>query len=90
MNNKEIWDFISEHYHINIIEIEQVEEGINNSYHIIGEESKFILKLIPKAFEQTIRESLEVLRYLENSNFPSPHMSYPNQIRCPLTIIAIC
>lgn len=74
MNKKRIWNFVSDNYNISIIAIEPVEEGVNNSYFIIGEEAKFLLKLIPKAFGQTIRGSLDVLRFLEINNFPSPNI----------------
>lgn len=72
MNNSEIIKFITYNYDIEVIGIAPLAEGVTDSFLIESEKSKIIFKLVPKSFKDTVRESLNVLVFLENNNYSSP------------------
>jgi Ser/Thr protein kinase RdoA (MazF antagonist) len=72
MNHKKIIEFVDVNYGIKINSIKPLEDGVTKSLVLTSESAKYILKFALKSFEHTIKESLNVLRYLELKSFSSP------------------
>lgn len=72
LTEKKLFDVLSENYNINIITIELIREGGCISYSVSGESCKFFMKVIPLAFMDTAKQSLSILKYLKEQEFPVP------------------
>ncbi len=78
MNHKKIIEFVDVNYGIKINSIKSLEDGVTKSLVLTSESAKYILKFALKSFEHTIKESLNVLRYLELKSFSSPKVILTN------------
>lgn len=54
--------------------MELLREGGCISYCIWNEDKKYFMKIIPEAFMDTAKQSLDILMYLQERGFPSPNI----------------
>lgn len=54
--------------------MELLREGGCVSYCVYEDNKKYLLKIIPSAFMDTAKQSLNILMYLEEKHFPSPRI----------------
>lgn len=74
MKEIELNELISKHYDIEVSSIEKLREGGSSTYFVRTQDQKYILKFTPEAFKNTMKDSLDILQYLEKNNFPSPRV----------------
>lgn len=74
MEDKKILNALADSYNINFCTVELLHEGGCTSYCVLGENKKYFMKIIPPAFMDTVKQSLSILMYLEEKEFPSPHI----------------
>lgn len=72
MDKTRLKNMISKHYDIDFLSCESIENGISHSFIMHTKDLNYLVKIVPKAFEETIKDSLNVLLYLENYDFPGP------------------
>lgn len=60
------------HYGIDVTSLFLKREGGSKSFEVRCGNENYFLKLIPKAFSKTIRQSLDILDYLKENGFSSP------------------
>ncbi|MDF2542923.1 MAG: aminoglycoside phosphotransferase [Herbinix sp.] len=78
MNKDEMLEILCNSYSINFINLELLREGGCVSYIAKSNDEKYFLKLIPSVFMDTAKQSLKILRYLEEKKFPSPYVILTN------------
>ena len=71
MNEKRLLEVLETHYGIEAPSLELLREGGGHTY-IVNGETKYLLKVIGSAFRNTARQSISIMRYLEENNFPVP------------------
>ena len=74
MNHDNILTTLSTHYLIVIEELEFLREGGCITYIVKGKDGKYLLKLIGSTFSETIKQSIDITRYLEKHEFPVPRI----------------
>lgn len=72
MQENKILSILSNTYGINFRKIELLRKGGCISYMVFSENDKFFVKAISSAFMDTAKQSLNILLYLEQKEFPSP------------------
>lgn len=78
MTDREILKILSNFYNIEFNGIRLLREGGSMTYCILSKNDKYILKLIPLPFRNTVKQSLSILEYLNAKDFPSPKVIRTN------------
>lgn len=71
MDEKTLQNILSVNYGINIPSLEFLREGGAHTY-IVNGKTKYLLKVIGSAFSGTAKQSVAIMRYLEEKDFPVP------------------
>ena len=71
MNEKHLFEILKTEYEIENPSLEFLREGGGHTY-IVYAEQKYIVKIVGAAFSDTARQSVAVMRYLEENGFPVP------------------
>ena len=71
MNEKHLFEILKTEYEIENPSLEFLREGGGHTY-IVNAQDKYIVKVIGAAFSDTARQSVAVMRYLEENGFPVP------------------
>ena len=71
MDEKILQDILALNYGIESPSLEFLREGGTTTYIVHGR-SKYLLKVIGSAFSDTARQSVSIMRYLEENGFPVP------------------
>ena len=71
MDEKSVQDILILNYGMESPSLEFLREGGALTY-IVNGNSKYLLKLIGPAFAKTVRQSVSIMRYLEENGFPVP------------------
>ena len=71
MDEKQLLEILKTEYGIENPSLEFLREGGGHTY-IVNAQDKFIVKVIGAAFSDTARQSVAVMRYLEENGFPVP------------------
>ncbi len=74
LNEKKILNILIDSYSINFNALQLLREGGCVSYCILRKNKKYFFKLIPSVFMDTAKQSLSILKYLEEKGFPSPRI----------------
>lgn len=82
MEEKKILSVLTDSYNINFTTLELLRRGGCVSYCVWSENEKYFMKIIPTAFMDTAKQSLNILMYLEEKGFPSPRV-IPAKNRLP-------
>ncbi len=64
--------FIEKNYDVKVISVKKLRDGGSSTYLVYCQDNKYLLKFIAESFRNTVVESLDVLKYLQEKNFPSP------------------
>lgn len=72
MEESKILVKLKENYDYKILSIDFLRDSGGTTYIVNGEEQKFFLKIAGKAFQNTIRQSVDIVRYLSGKGFPVP------------------
>ncbi len=71
MDERPLRDILTEKYEIESPSLEFLREGGSHTYAVNGK-NKYLLKVIGSAFSDTARQSVSIMRYLEENGFPVP------------------
>ncbi|MBR5179348.1 MAG: phosphotransferase [Lachnospiraceae bacterium] len=71
MNEKRLFEILKTEYEIENPSLEFLREGGGHTY-IVNAQDKYIVKVIGAAFSDTAKQSVAVMRYLEENGFPVP------------------
>ena len=71
MDEKVLQDILTSEYGIESPSLEFIREGGGHTYVVNGK-NKYLLKVIGSAFSDTARQSVSIMRYLEENGFPIP------------------
>ncbi|NLG29010.1 MAG: phosphotransferase [Chloroflexi bacterium] len=71
-DEQQILDALRVHYRMAVERIEFLRAGGSRSYVVSAGDRRYLLKVINRAFLDTIRQSVDVLRYLAQHGFPAP------------------
>lgn len=74
MEDKKILNILIDSYSINFNTLELLRKGGCVSYCLWGENKKYFFKVVPSVFMDTVKQSLNILMYLEEREFPSPRI----------------
>lgn len=74
MNDTLIREMVQHHYGLEVIKMTSTDDGITQPLILETNKGKFILKLVLDAFSKTMKQSLNVLLFLESKNFESPRV----------------
>lgn len=74
MDQENILKTLRVHYSPNIESVEFLRDGGCTSYIVIGKDQKYLLKIIGSAFLETIKQSIDLMRYLKKHSFPVPEI----------------
>lgn len=72
MDEMTLQDILTLNYEIESPSLEFLREGGGHTYVVNGRENKYLLKVIGAAFSDTARQSMAIMRYLEENGFPVP------------------
>lgn len=72
MEESKILEKLKENYDYKISGIDFLRHSGGTTYIVNGEKQKFFLKIAGKAFQDTIRQSVDIVRYLFREGFPVP------------------
>ena len=72
MEESRILAKLKENYDYKILGIDFLRDSGGTTYIVNGEKQKFFLKIAGKAFQDTIRQSVDIVRYLSGKGFPVP------------------
>ena len=72
MEKDRILSILQENYDYKITDIEFLRDSGGIVYIVNSTEQKFLLKITKKAFQDTILQSVKVICYLFENNFPVP------------------
>lgn len=73
MDERYLQEILTEHYEIENCSLEFLREGGTRTY-IVNGETKYLLKVIGSTFSKTARQSVSIMRYLEENGFPVPEI----------------
>ena len=71
MNEKHLFEILKTEYEIENPSLEFLREGGGHTYNVNAQD-KYIVKVIGAAFSDTAKQSVAVMRYLEENGFPVP------------------
>ena len=71
MDEKALQNILTLNYGMESPSLEFLREGGTRTYIVKGK-SKYLLKVIGAAFSDTVRQSVSIMRYLEENGFPVP------------------
>ena len=71
MDEMMLLDILKLNYGIDSPSLEFLREGGSHTY-IVNGKIKYLLKVIGSAFSDTVRQSVAIMRYLEEKDFPVP------------------
>lgn len=71
MDEKQLLDILALQYGMEEPSLELLREGGGHTY-IVDSKEKYLLKVIGSAFQDTAKQSVSVMRYLKDNNFPVP------------------
>jgi len=74
MEENKILNTLKNSYGIKSTKLELLRKGGCVSYVVWSENEKFLLKVIPPVFIDTAKQSLDILLYLEQKEFPAPYI----------------
>lgn len=74
LEEKYLLDEINKNYHFNMSDIKVLREGGCVSYIASNSNEKYFVKIISNAFADTAKQSVEVLLYLHERQFPVPEI----------------
>ena len=74
MENRELLAVVNDVWRTDFASARLLREGGSASYVLEGQCGKFFLKDISPAFRSTAKQSLSILNYLEQQDFPVPHI----------------
>lgn len=74
LQENEIYKMVDHNYYMKISNLTLLREGGCISYSVISRDKTYFLKIIPPAFKDTAKQSLGILRYLEEKDFPAPRV----------------
>lgn len=74
MTDREILDTLNRFYDMEFGRLKLLREGGCKAYCVWSKRKKFFLKIIPPAFFCTVKQSLNILLYLEENQFPAPYV----------------
>ena len=74
MEENKILNILANSYNINFRKLELLRKGGCTSYVAWSENDKFLVKVIPSAFMDTAKQSLNILLYLQQKEFPVPYV----------------
>lgn len=63
---------LCEQYGVGTLSQQVLREGGGTTYMVESVDEKYLLKVIRNAFARTARQSIAIMRYLENQNFSVP------------------
>ena len=72
MEESKILVKLKDNYDYKILSIDFLQDSGGITYIVNGEKQKFFLKIAGKAFQNTIRQSVDIVRYLSRKGFPVP------------------
>lgn len=72
MEESKILAKLKENYDYKVLSIDFLRDSGGRTYIVSGEGQKFFLKIAGKAFQNTIRQSVDIVRYLSRKGFPVP------------------
>ena len=70
--SQQILEILKTYYKINIITVEFLRDVGGISYIISDNNQKYLLKIIKQAFINTCKQSIDIMIYLANQDFPVP------------------
>ncbi|MBR5502806.1 MAG: phosphotransferase [Oscillospiraceae bacterium] len=70
--NEQLIDILQQYYGLQGVSLEFLREGGSDAYLANADGAQYLLKVIGPAFAQTVRQSVAVARYLQQSGFPVP------------------
>ncbi|MBO4679716.1 MAG: hypothetical protein J5626_08600 [Lachnospiraceae bacterium] len=76
MDEKILKELLAVHYGIENPSLELLREGGGQTY-IVNGATKYLLKVIVPAFFDTARQSVSIMRYLEEKGHPVPKTAIP-------------
>ena len=71
MDDKALLEILWTHYGLENVSVEFLRDGGSHTYLVKGK-TNYFLKVIGSAFLQTARQSVSIMRYLEQNDFPVP------------------
>ena len=71
MDTRTLQKILTEKYGVESTSLEFLREGGSHTYVVNGK-NKYLLKVIGSAFSDTARQSVSIMRYLEENGFPVP------------------
>jgi Ser/Thr protein kinase RdoA (MazF antagonist) len=71
MDEKVLQDILTSDYGIESPSLEFIRESGGHTY-VVNSKNKYLLKVIGSAFSDTARQSVSIMRYLEENGFPVP------------------
>ena len=74
MEESKILAKLQENYDYIILGIDFLRHSGGTTYIVHGEEQKFFLKIAGKVFQDTIQQSVDIVRYLSRKDFPVPNI----------------
>lgn len=72
MDKEYILDILLNNYNIDIEAVDLLREGGCTTYIIVEKNAKYILKVIGSAFMDTVKQSIDIMLYLNKHDFPVP------------------
>lgn len=78
MEENRVLTILRENWNFKVLGIEFLRDGGGRTYVVTGEEQKFLLKIVGSAFRDTVRQSVDVMRYLARNAFPVPAVMETN------------
>ncbi|OPJ64121.1 phosphotransferase enzyme family protein [Clostridium oryzae] len=74
MEENRLLSMLTDFYNKKFIKIKLKRKGGCESYYIWSEQKKYFMKIIPSAYMDTAKQSLSILAYLEQKEFPAPRI----------------
>lgn len=72
MEENRILDILQKNYNQKIVSIDFLRNSGGTTYIVNSEEQRFLLKIAGRAFRDTFRQSVKVMQYLSENDFPVP------------------
>lgn len=72
MKEECLYAILQKNYGIEALSLQLLREGGGTTYTVESADEKYLLKVIGNAFARTARQSIAIMRYLENQDFPVP------------------